>query len=194
MGDMANEPTPETNSLQGKLLVAGPALGDPNFAQTVALMVEHNGEGALGLVLNRPTDISIADVWSQLDEDAEPIEGVHYRGGPCEGVLMVLHTHASASQVEVCPGLHFATEESHLRWLMRHNTAAIRYYVGYAGWTGGQLEAELETGSWLLAPASAEMVFNEENGQWLTLMKQIDPTAARLATNPRLVPDDPSVN
>src|SRR5437764_733950 len=98
-------------SLQGQLLIASPKLLDPNFAQSVILMIQHNDEGALGLVLNRPLGMSVRSAWEQVSEIPCEIESPLLKGGPCEGPLMVVHTSAALSQVEVLPGVYFSTEK-----------------------------------------------------------------------------------
>ena len=178
-------------SLQGHFLIASPRLTDPNFARTVVLMVQHGEEGALGLVINRPLETSVEEVCNKVLETPCAAEGVLYQGGPCEGPLMVVHTHGSRSDMEVRPGVHFSTERESIEWLLRYNEAPIKYFVGYAGWAAGQLEAEMETGSWITLPASEDQVFAGDEELWskllaiATLGKYIDPDR---------IPDDPSLN
>src|SRR5687768_8432333 len=99
------------DSLQGQLLIAAPRLADPNFFHTVVLMVQHNDDGALGLVLNRPLTAAIQTVWQQVSESPCLIEGFLHQGGPCEGPLMVVHANADASDLEVMPGVYFSTNK-----------------------------------------------------------------------------------
>jgi putative transcriptional regulator len=178
-------------SLQGHFLIASPRLTDPNFARTVVLMVQHGEEGALGLVINRPLETSVEEVCEKVLETPCAAEGVLYQGGPCEGPLMVVHTHGNRSDIEVRPGVHFSTERESIEWLLRYNEAPIKYFVGYAGWAAGQLEMEMETGSWLTVSASEEQVFAADEELWsrllaiATLGKYIDPDR---------IPDDPSLN
>ncbi len=147
------------DSLQGHLIVAAPKLRDPNFFKTVVLMVQHNDEGALGLVLNRPLEATIEAAWEQVSETPCHAEGPLHQGGPCEGPLMVVHTHETASDIEVFPGVYFTTEREKIEWLMKHNDGAIKFFVGYAGWAAGQLENEIQENGWLHCAADADLIF-----------------------------------
>lgn len=189
-------------SLAGHFLVAGPTLVDPNFFRTVVLIVQHNDQGALGLVLNRPTTATVADVWAKLageegEAESESADGVELgvtgsirHGGPCEGPLMVLHDEPAAGDLEIIPGLYFTTDRGKIEHLLQFHTSHALVFVGYSGWSAGQLESELASNSWLVAPAKATDPF--------------DPTVTwgRLATRallspyvrPEQIPDDPSVN
>src|SRR5690348_8195431 len=97
-------------SLAGKLLIASSGLMDPNFVQTVILMVQHDENGALGLVLNRPLQTTVKEACEQALETECEVEGYLYQGGPCEGPLMVLSGVETAGQIQVTEGVHFTTE------------------------------------------------------------------------------------
>src|SRR5687767_11112387 len=95
-------------SLQGQLLIASPKLVDPNFFHTVILLVQHNDEGALGLVLNRPLRTTVKEMWREVAEDEEcEVEGPLHQGGPCEGALMVVHADAAEAEAQVTDGVYF---------------------------------------------------------------------------------------
>ena len=181
----------DMESTQGKLLLASPKLADPNFAQSVVLMIQHNSEGALGLVLNRPLSISVRQACeANLDAPCEVDELLH-QGGPCEGPLMVLHGNEMAKDADVLPGVFFTTEKSKIELLLKHQTELARYFVGYSGWSAGQLEAEMELESWIVVEAIPNHVFQDEANLWSHLMRRellgqwIDPSQ---------IPDDPTVN
>ncbi len=143
------------DSTQGKLLLASPRLADPNFARSVVLMIQHNDQGALGLILNRPLQISVRQACEQsLGEPCE-VDGLLHQGGPCEGPLMVLHGNEMVKDADVLPGVFFTTEKSKIESLLKNQLAVARYFVGYAGWSPGQLEAEMEMESWIVADAAA---------------------------------------
>ena len=183
------------DSLKGKLLVASPKLEDTNFKQTVTLMIEHNVDGAMGLVLNRPTQTTLREAWEQVSDLPCHCEATLFRGGPCPGVLMALHTHESVAHVTVMPGLFMSTEKPYIEWLVENNAEPVRYFAGYAGWGPGQLEHEFTTGSWMLGPAGRDAVFTDSNGDaWTQLVCAIDPTQGMLLTRPQIVPQDPSNN
>jgi putative transcriptional regulator len=178
-------------SFQGKLLLASPRLADPNFARSVVLMIQHNEEGALGLVLNRPLDITVRQACEDSLGESCQAEGFLHQGGPCEGPLMVVHVNEMAKDADVVPGVFFTTEKSKIESLLKQDAATARYFVGYAGWTAGQLEAEMEVDSWVVTEAAAESIFEEPGNLWIKLMR------GRLLgqwVDPSQIPDDPTVN
>ena len=188
-------------SLKGQLLIASPRLMDPNFVRTVVLMVQHGEEGALGLILNRPLQATVRDVCEKVLETSCEIDSPLYQGGPCEGPLMVLHTHGEEDEPEVLPGLHFTAERGKIEKLLAGGWESAegggplgdglyaKFFVGYAGWGAGQLESEMETGSWLTAPAEVLHVFDPSEKLWSKLT-----TWLTVGIDPDRIPDDPSVN
>jgi putative transcriptional regulator len=178
-------------TVQGKLLIASPRLADPNFAQTVLLMVQHNEQGALGLILNRPLRMTVAEACKQNHGGECDVEGVLHQGGPCEGPLMVLHASELAKDADVTPGIFFTTERSKIEMLLKQPRVDARYFVNYAGWAAGQLEAEMEVESWIVADPLPVHIFDSKPNLWTALMterltgEQVDPS---------LIPDDPSMN
>lgn len=176
------------------MLVAAPSLLDPNFLHSVILIVEHDQEGALGLILNRPTDMSIGEAWEQVCDTPFVSEDFLYHGGPCQGPLMVVHTHENVSQVDVAPDVFFSTDKEHVEWLIKENIDAIRFFVGYAGWSKGQLDAEMETGSWLTMPATNEHVFDTNESLWQKLTREIALADVLQGIDPKLRPIDPNMN
>jgi putative transcriptional regulator len=181
-------------SLQGHLLIAAPNLIDPNFFRTVILMVQHNDDGALGLVLNRPTGTAVREAWAQVGQTPCLREDVLHHGGPCEGPLMVVHTCEGVSPAALLPGLYFATEKDDVESVIGSGDGQARFFVGYAGWSAGQLENELGTGSWVTLPASAEHVFTDDIHLWENATRQVARMAAYPNIKPSLVPRDPKMN
>ena len=171
-------------------------MDDPQFEHTVILMVEHNEEGALGLVLNRPTETRVEEVWDQISVVPCPTEQSLKRGGPCPGPLMLLHDRPHHAQIEVCNGVCFTTEEPLVAELLQDSPSRLSFFLGYAGWSAGQLESELTQGAWLVTPARREVVFDPDadDGLWMRVITGIDRSLAMLAMNPRLMPRDPSMN
>jgi putative transcriptional regulator len=184
----------------GRLLVATPLLGDPNFRRSVVLLVEHElAEGTLGVVLNRPTEIPVGRVleqWTDLATDPSVV----FRGGPVQP--------DSALALALIPG----TDEP-LGWraldgapalarlglldldtpprLLEPTIKELRVYAGYAGWSPGQLQAEIDEGAWLVLTAQPADVFAAEPGQlWRHVLRRQDGETAFLAT----YPDDPGMN
>jgi putative transcriptional regulator len=181
-------------SLQGHLLVASPKLLDPNFYRTIVLMVQHDDDGAMGLVLNRPLETSVKTAWEQVSEVECDTEGSLYHGGPCNGPLMVMHTNPAFSDAQIMPGVFFATERSSLEQLVSLNHAPMKFFVGYAGWGPGQLEGEIEEGAWVSAKADADSVFDGDAEQWHVVMKAIARATPLPGVNPKTIPEDPSMN
>ncbi len=185
-------------SLKGTFLVAGPKLRDENFSRSVTLMVEHHGEGAMGLVLTQPTPLKLCDVWPQVSDEPCEREDPLYRGGPVEGPLMVLHEREDLSDgsVAVLEGLWLVTDVGVVRRLVSEPLALpgrVRFLAGYAGWGGGQLEGEWLTGCWRALPATAGAVLGDPATLWERLTRMH--TAELLGgVNPDIVPDDPSSN
>src|SRR5439155_4584609 len=136
-------------SLRGKLLIASPTLVDPNFARTVVFITEHNEEGAMGIVLNRPSDTSVESVVEELAEIAggEPI----YVGGPVQPEALVLlaeFANLEAAAWIVVADVGLASADVDLDELAA-SVRRGRVYAGYSGWGAGQLEAEMEIDSWI---------------------------------------------
>jgi putative transcriptional regulator len=143
-----------SETLRGQLLVAAPILHDPNFHRTVVLVAEHGEEGAMGLVLNRPTDTSVADALPELVSLAgeDPV----YVGGPValESVLAIAELDDPDDASELLFGTVGFVQEPDVPVLRG------RVYVGYAGWSAGQLENEIAQNAWLTAPCDERILFD----------------------------------
>lgn len=181
-------------SLQGQFLIASPKLRDPNFFRAVVLLVQHDDQGALGLVLNRPLEVSVKSAWKQLSQTPCEIDGTLHQGGPCEGCLMSLHTDLEASDIEVIDGVQFSTTKDAIEHLVSHGGRRVKLFVGYAGWSAGQLEGELAEGSWVTTSATSEQVFDPSQHVWDALLRKINRETLLQYMDPSIVPDDPSVN
>ncbi|CAN5438545.1 YqgE/AlgH family protein [soil metagenome] len=181
------------DSLKGQLLLASTQLGDPNFVSTVTLIVQHDENGALGLILNRPSETTIQEACSQALELPCVVEGVLHQGGPCQGPLMVVHDRDDESQIDVIDGVHFTTVREEIESLLLNTEVKLKFFVGYSGWAAGQLEMEFEAGSWLTFPADAEQIFNAPAGeeQYFKLIQKI--TIGQYI-DPERIPEDPNVN
>ena len=178
-------------SLQGHLLIAGPALVDPNFWRTVVLVGEHTEEGALGVVLNRSSETSVEEALPELALLAEDMGPVHV-GGPVQPSAVVVLAdfadvdHADSLVLESVGFLPAEVDPDALGELRR-----ARVYVGYAGWGPGQLDGELEEGSWIVEPARPEDVFTDDpEGLWSDVLRRKGGPFAVLAA----MPPDPSQN
>lgn len=184
----------------GRLLVATPLLGDPNFRRTVILIVEHEEtEGTLGVVLNRPTQIPVDKVleqWTGLVTDPPVV----FKGGPVAP--------SSALALALVPG-----KEEPVGWraldgapslarlglldldtpprLLAPAIQSLRVYAGYAGWSPGQLQSEIDEGGWHVVAAEPDDVFADTpDSLWRLVLRRQEGDLAFLAT----YPDDPGLN
>jgi putative transcriptional regulator len=176
------------------LLVSVPDLGDDNFDQTVVYMVEHNDEGALGIVLNRPSATPVVEHLPDLDGPLiDP--PVFFVGGPVAvGGLLALGRRtldAEARNVAPLPGALALVDPEALVEGDVDGLDALRLYTGYSGWGPGQLEAELAAGAWHVVEARPDDVLCDDPEElWRIVMRR---QGGRLASM-SLYPDDPSVN
>jgi len=183
------------NSLKGQLLIAAPSLFTPFFTKTVILMLEHGEDGALGVVLNRPTEATVTDVSEQvLDEPFEWDKPINL-GGPVPGPLMVLHDVEELSDQEVLPGVYNTVQAEKVEQLLRRQAEPCLILANYSGWGPGQLEGEFDLDSWLTLPARVEHVFWDGAGElWDVVVKEVGATKLSDFLGLRNLPPDPSVN
>jgi putative transcriptional regulator len=178
-------------SLRGHLLIAGPKLFDPNFWRTVVLVGEHTEEGALGVVLNRSSETTVDEALPELAVLAEEMGTVHV-GGPVQpSAVVVLADFAEADDAEslVVESVGFLPVEIEPDTIGELRRA--RVYVGYAGWGPGQLDVELEEGSWIVEPARPDDVFTDDpEGLWSDVLRRKGGPFTLLAA----MPPDPSQN
>ena len=178
-------------SLKGHLLIAGPGLVDPNFWRAVVLVGEHSEEGALGVVLNRPSETAVTEAVPELALLADDLGAVHV-GGPVQpSAVVVLADFVDASDAEslVLDTIGFLPSE--VDPIALGELRRARVYVGYSGWGPGQLDEELEEGSWIVEPALAEDVFtSDSDGLWSAVLRRKGGPFGVLAS----MPPDPSRN
>jgi putative transcriptional regulator len=187
-------PGSEGRSLRGHLLVAAPGLADPNFFRSVVIMIHHDEGGAVGLVLNRSSNTTLADIWDMVS--AEPCDCQQFLnlGGPVTGPLMALHTSAAYSENEVIPGVHFSARKESLEQIVREARLPFRIFSGYSGWAAGQLEGELRAGGWLTIEATREFVFGEPDQLWKLAAQAIGEQITQPVLERTKRPADPSQN
>ena len=179
-------------SLRGQLLIAGPTLLDPNFHRTVVLVVEHEDEGAMGLVLNRPSPIPAEQAIPELGKALEPEERL-WMGGPVQTTSVVVVADFADTGLTAMPvrdGVGLVLPDSDLEEV---GTAVrrARPFLGYAGWGPGQLESELERDDWIVAEFDPADVFTDDaDGLWARVLSRKGGAYALLAT----MPPDPSQN
>jgi putative transcriptional regulator len=178
-------------SVKGNLLVAGPSLIDPNFRRTVVLVGEHSEDGALGVVLNRSSESTVAEAIPELTAIVDGNEPVHV-GGPVQSSAIVVLAdfvdveRAGSLVLDTVGFLPAEVDPDELGELRR-----ARVFAGYAGWGPGQLEGELEEGSWIVEPAQPGDVFTADpDALWSEVLRRKGGPYGVLA----LMPPDPSLN
>ena len=179
------------NNLKGQLLIAGPGLVDPNFRRTIVLIGEHNEDGSLGVVLNRPAPVTVREAVPPL-ADLVPPEDPVYIGGPVQpqaAVVLAEFEDPTQAGLLVIDSIGFIlgdVDPSNLVGVRR-----ARVFAGYAGWGAGQLEGELEESAWILEGALPADVFADDpEALWSAVVRRKGGDAALLAT----LPFDPSTN
>jgi len=149
---------------RGFFLVAKPTILDPNFSRTVVLVTHAPDGGTVGVILNRPTKQSLADVLPGNAQLARFTEPLHF-GGPVErvGLFAVFQAPASPGQsFPVIDDVHLALHPETVEQLLLKPPGAVRFFVGYAGWAPGQLQAELARGDWWIVASDADTIFRKD--------------------------------
>ena len=192
------------DELRGQLLVAAPSLLEPNFARTVVAVLDHSAEGALGVVLNRPSDVPVLDILPSWHGLAAPPALVHV-GGPVSPSAAICIARsgavvpaagfaplpAAAAVGDAAPGaLGTVDLEADPDDLGRY-LDALRIYAGYAGWAAGQLDAEVDNQDWFVLPAQPSDYFSADPARlWPSVLRRQRGALALLAT----MPLDPRMN
>ncbi|MBL9155624.1 MAG: YqgE/AlgH family protein [Verrucomicrobiales bacterium] len=176
-------------SLKGSIILADPNLREPTFRHSVLLLTEHSADqGALGYILNRPLGKTVGDLL--YDEQFENLADIPvYIGGPVSTEHLTFGS-LGWSTAENC--LHYSTHLSAPQALRhRHEGYSVRAFVGYSGWSEGQLESELERNAWITRPAEPRMLETDElDTLWNRLLRDLSPWHALIADEP----DDLSLN
>lgn len=160
----------------GSLLIAEPFLSDSNFERSVILVCEHNDEGTFGLVLNQLAQVKLNDVLT----DEMYHDYALYVGGPVQqNTLHYIHRLGNAVEesVEVANGIYWSGNFERLRELINAgavNEQDIRFFVGYSGWSSGQLADEMEQKSWIVSQADADFIFDTPSDQfWRGVLRRM---------------------
>lgn len=171
---------------QGMFLIANPELRGTWFSQTVILLIQHDALGTVGVIINRPTEMTAADLLPDVAGVAQ-LQGKLYLGGPVEryGVTMLVRSDAPPADAEhVFADVYASGSQQLLSDVVRggESAARLRLYAGYAGWAPGQLDAEITRGSWTVVPASEQLVFSDEPATiWKRLVPSPRPMIVRRA-------------
>ena len=179
----------------GRLLVATPSLVDPNFANAVVLLLDHDGDGSLGVVLNRPSAITVASVLPDWAASVDPPE-VLFEGGPVStdaALAVALVPDAGADPI----GFRRLFDRTGIIDLdtppevLAPAITRMRVFAGYSGWGSGQLESEIDEGSWYVVDATAHDIFDDEpGGLWSAVLRRQPGSLAWVSTRPA----DPTLN
>lgn len=170
-----------SDSYRGKILIAGKDLRDPNFFKSVVLMVEHGAEGAMGLVVNRPSSITVENALSGHFDCQLPDDHVYF-GGPVEpSALFIMHTaeELNDSETSVIPGVYVGNSAAAFERVVEAAAQGLdelefRIFFGCAGWAPGQLEGEIARGDWFVHPATRDLVFfHDAYDIWDRAVKQV---------------------
>ena len=179
-------------SLRGKLLIAAPTLVDPNFSRSVVLVAAHDENGALGLILNRPLEIRLADVSPALDALTEPGATLH-RGGPVApeaAVVLADFVDTSLAALTVFGTVGFPSADCDLE-VLAAGVRRARVFAGHSGWGPGQLDDELAADGWIVGQLAPDELWQPDTTQlWSTALQRKGGSYALLAR----MPEDPSVN
>jgi putative transcriptional regulator len=167
----------EAELAKGKFLVAGRHLGDPNFSESVVLLVDYNQDGAMGLVINQPTEVRLSTVLPEIEAVQQRTDTV-YIGGPVARGQMLLLIRSGSQPEESRPvfaNTYISSSRAVLERMINHAQAGekFRVYAGYAGWAPGQLDQEVSRGDWRVLPADAEIVFDRAAAEiWPELIRR----------------------
>jgi putative transcriptional regulator len=169
----------------GRFLVASRSLGDPNFAETVILLVRYNeDDGSVGLIINRQTDIPLSRVFRDI-KGAKVRKDPVFMGGPVEpgGVLALLKSSSKPEEAtKIFADVYLVSSRALLEKSLTAGVeaSAFRVYLGYAGWGAGQLEHEMELGAWHVLPAEAATVFDPDpDAVWARMIRKTELRIAR---------------
>lgn len=182
-------PTHAPSSVAPAFLLSMPQLDDPNFRHTVVLLCQHTGEGAWGLVLNRPTGTPAVEA-VRLEPPVERDNGLElWVGGPVEperGCILLGHDPGDDEAVQVSNGLYISGSAALLRRLLDGELPVrTRLLMGYAGWGPGQLDAELRASAWLISEVQPDLIFDVEATQmWETGIRRLGADPGSLQMSP----------
>ena len=199
------------SSLQGQLLVAIPQLADPNFFRSVVLVLQHDEDGASGLILNRPSNVLLREAFPDLSgSDQRNV----YLGGPVQGPLMVLHDQSQHSEQTILPGVFLSMQRECLDSLISDPdpeqeeteeqiqalqetgdpSTRARFFSGYAGWASRQLDDEIAVGGWFITPATPSIVFSDPEAAWEEACRAVGQDVIALTQGLKDFPTDSSNN
>ncbi|MEZ4981325.1 MAG: YqgE/AlgH family protein [Saprospiraceae bacterium] len=159
----------------GKILLSEPFMLDPNFKRSAVIVVDYTkADGTVGFIINKPIDMRIDDLVADFPE----FEAEVYFGGPVQtDTIHYLHNLGDLLEgsTKISEGVYWGGDFEKLKFLIQQELvkpAQIKFFVGYSGWSGGQLETEMETGSWVIADLDANYIFKEDPmGLWQQILE-----------------------
>ncbi len=174
-------------TMAGSLLLAHPSLRDPNFRHSVVLMSAHNAEGAMGVVLNRPLGKRLGELSG--DFALGPLAGIPlFKGGPVQTdqlVLVAWQVHPEGFR------LHFGVDPDKAQELLGEDGTQIRGFLGYSGWSAGQLETEMQANTWIVVDVPEDLLtHSQDDSLWRTVLSREGVEWQLLANEP----DEPELN
>ena len=165
----------------GTFLIAARSMQDPNFAKTVVLLIDYDPQGAFGLIIDRPTPHTLAELWPEITGlEAHSI----YFGGPVfpNRLLFLLRSNDAPQDTRrVITGVHLGSDELTLKRIIAKGEEEFRTYAGYSGWGPGQLDNEIARGDWHIVPAERRLIFDPQPADvWDELIQRVDTQVAKL--------------
>ncbi|MFO1062575.1 MAG: YqgE/AlgH family protein [Pirellulales bacterium] len=152
-----------SSSVEGRALVASPYLTDPNFRRSVVFIIKHDDDGAYGLILNRPSNVTVGDLVEEVIQLPSSLDEPIYYGGPVDGPVVFLHGREDLNGTECIPGVYLSGDQKEFLELSRTPGGPLRVFSSYSGWGPGQLENELDQGGWLIWNIEANDIFSDPN-------------------------------
>ena len=190
---MKNKPRKLSLPEQGSMLISEPFLNDTYFKRSVVLLTEHDEQGTVGLILNKPTDVHLNEAVEDFPEFRVPL----YFGGPVEtDTLFYVHTLGERipGSKKIAEGLWWGGDYDELKQLIHLGEITgehIRFYAGYSGWEPDQLTGEMKERSWLVFESSSEFAFSENPSLlWRDVLRNMGNEYAILSN----FPEDPNLN
>jgi putative transcriptional regulator len=163
----------EKKAFKSCILVSEPFLPDPHFHRSVILITEYNAEGAVGFVLNHPTQLTVQDLFDDFD-----CPETVFLGGPVgQDSFHFVHTYAQLNgAIEVFPGVFWGGDFEQLKFMYNENLLEegnIKFIAGYSGWGAGQLDAEIDQNSWIVAQPKSTEIFSNAPELWKQILARL---------------------
>jgi putative transcriptional regulator len=182
-------------SFEGILLAASPYVNDGDFARAVVLVLRHDDQGAIGLILNRPLKQQVQRIWERIcgGKPCPSDLSVNY-GGPLSGPLLAIHQPKRLSEYQFSAGVYLTSERKQIGQLLQRSKDPLRLYLGHAEWKPGKLEDELNQGYWMAIPASLKLIFSDDDDLWSEVVRDVGRSIVKSLPGVKEVSGDPTRN